>query len=100
MAKYKKDSKGYYRVYEVYQGITIDLRSKDPVTLERKLRQKKNDIDSGYDAATGQMKVSTWAQKWLATYKKGKVVAKNYDTYESNLRNHILPYIGDKALGS
>ena len=100
MAKYKKDSKGYYRAYEVYQGITIDLRSKDPAELERKLRQKKNDIDSGYDSATGQMKVSTWAQKWLATYKRGKVVAKNYDTCESNLRNHILPYIGDMALGS
>lgn len=99
MAKYKKDSKGYYRFYEVYNGVKIDLRSKDAAELDRKVRKKKNDIDGGYDAASGQMRVSTWAYKWLDIYKKGKLVDDSFSTYETNLRLHILPYIGQRPLG-
>lgn len=99
MAKLKKDSKGYYRVYEVYQGVTIDMRSKNENALERKVRQRKNEIDEGYDVASGRMRVSTWAYKWLEIYKKGKIVEDNYKIYERNIRNHIIPYIGDRPLG-
>lgn len=41
----------------------------------------------------------TWAEKWLETYKKGKVKDNTYDgTYRNPTEKHLIPYFGSALL--
>lgn len=41
----------------------------------------------------------TWAEKWLSTYKKGKVKDNTYDgTYRNPTEHHLIPYFGTALL--
>lgn len=42
---------------------------------------------------------STWATKWLETYKKGTIKESSYIfTYKSNMEKHLIPYFGKAHL--
>lgn len=42
---------------------------------------------------------STWANKWLETYKKGTIKENSYIfTYKSNMEKHLIPYFGKAHL--
>lgn len=41
----------------------------------------------------------TWAEKWLSTYKRGKVKDNTYEgTYRNPTENHLIPYFGNALL--
>ena len=78
----------------LYNGVAIDLRSLDRRELDEKVRQKKNDIDSGNNLNSKNITVKTWAEEWLEVYKKPYITAKSYQTYGYIVKNQILPEIG------
>ena len=97
MAKRKKASDGFYRAKVVYKGKTIDVRSQDDKELEEKIRQKKDEIDSGIMNDGKHITVSEWGDKWLSI-KKADVSEPVYKSYKIYLEKYIAPQIGDKHL--
>lgn len=91
---YKKNSSGYYRHRETYKGVKIDLKSKDNAVLATKVYERKKQIDDGNILNSENVKLKTWAETWLETYKKPSICAGNYNTYKTNIYNHILPFVG------
>lgn len=85
------------RYQKTYKGIRIDIIASTEDELEEKVRKKKNAIDDG-ETFGSNMLVRVWADKWLTTYKLNVVSNNNYRQYETNLRLHILPLIGNKRL--
>lgn len=99
-ARRKEDAmKGKRRYQKKYKGIMIDLTAPTADELEEKVRRRKNEIDAGLVAgADVPMTVLAWSKRWMSIYKKPNLDKKSYDTYDANLRLHILPKIGHKKI--
>lgn len=70
------------------------IRSKSYQEFKKLVREAENRRDHGYDFDAKDISVAEWAYKWLEIYKKPTVRDHCYQTYEINLRLHILPHIG------
>lgn len=93
---YTKNKDGYYRsTISTGDGKRITVRAKTLTEFNRKLQEAKNLHDTGYDFSSKDMTVSQWAEKWLETYKKPSISEHQYNNYETNIRLHILPLIGN-----
>ncbi|MCL1810432.1 MAG: site-specific integrase [Clostridiales bacterium] len=55
---------------------------------------KRKEIEDGAMTVNQGTQFGAYAKKYLETYKRNDVGEAMYALYESNLRNHILPYIG------
>jgi len=84
----------YFRHRETYQSVKIDLTAKSERDLAEKVRQRKNEIDSGSTLGSKSMTVKAWCDEWLETYKKDKVSDPYYKTIKSYFANYIYPEIG------
>lgn len=75
-------------------GKRITLRAETQKELDRLEAETRVKIDMGILCINGNTMFERYAQHWLETYKKGAISDKNYATYQTNLRLHILPEIG------
>lgn len=99
----KPNKDGYYRKeFTTYDSSgnkkIIVVRDKDKEEFNRKIIIAKHEIENGEITFNSNTKFKKWAEEWLLTYKKDSVSDKNYKTYESNLKNHIYPIIGEMPL--
>lgn len=102
-SKFKLNKDGYYRttftVIDAHGNKRrIPIRDKDPLNLERKLQEKKFEYERGLLVVNGNSTVEKWSYEWLYTYKKNKVLTKNYNKYLSAIKNYIIPQIGNMKL--
>ncbi len=78
-------------------GNLITLYSDNPRDLERQYIEQKHLSNIGVVVTDENITVSTWADKWLITYKKD-VAKATYKMYKSIIRLYIKPYIGNIKL--
>ncbi|MEU3598843.1 tyrosine-type recombinase/integrase [Streptomyces sp. NPDC006798] len=73
----------------------IGREYKNKTEAERALRKWHNDHEAGKAPARSDMKLSAWLDKWMGTHRKeGTTMA----GYETKIRLHIKPHIGDLKL--
>jgi integrase len=62
------------------------------------LAQSQVKVKQGAFRKATKMRFSEFAIEWLRDYAKGNVRERTYETYESTLRNHLIPHFGDLLL--
>ena len=105
-----KHSSGMYE-YKATVGHTFDgkpiRKSFYSKTSKESAKAKANEyiINTRIAEQTGEAFIakestfSSWAIKWLETYKKGNVKPHTYKwTYETNVTNHFIPYFNNAKL--
>lgn len=83
-------------------GFTIDgqryrTTAKSRTEAQRKRRQLQNEVAQGLRVKGGKAKLSTWLDSWLDIHKP-KVDPETWRSYETSVRLHINPAIGNKSL--
>lgn len=83
-------------------GFTIDgeryrVTAKHRTDAQRKRRELRNQVEAGVRVKGGKTKLSTWLDTWLEIHKP-KVDPETWRSYETSVRLHITPHIGNKAL--
>jgi integrase len=97
---YKANKSGYYKrtitvgKHPDGRPLEVAIRSKSLTEFKELVKEAENRRDHGYDFEAKDMTVTEWSAKWLEVYKKPHVRDHCYQTYEINLRLHILPTIG------
>lgn len=66
--------------------------------VQEKLTAALNDINNNTYIEPSKMTVEQWMLTWLRDYKKNSVKPKTYAAYESHIKNHIVPDLGDCIL--
>lgn len=100
MPQFKKNADGYFKKSIVVGRLPNGnqkreiVRSKSLPEFREMVQRAENLRKFGYDFDAKDLTVEQWAYKWLDTYKRPKVREHCAETYEINLRLHILPYIG------
>lgn len=104
MVSYKKNKDGYYRA-SIVTGYEEDgkqkrvtIRAKTLADFKQKVLAAENLQRQGYDFDSKNMTVREWAEKWFEIYKVPRIRVGSAKAYESDLRLHILPAIGDRLL--
>jgi integrase len=103
VAKYKKRSDGRY-LTQIQIGFTDEGKPKHKniyartiKELEEKAANFRQEYENGIVVDDRGLTVAVWAKKWLETYKTG-VEYKTFHMYDSAIRNHIVPLIGNYTL--
>ncbi len=78
-------------------GKLVTLYSDNSKDLEKQYIEKKSQDHKGIFIDDEGMTVSSWATKWLETYKSDKEYATK-KMYSDSIRLHINPYIGNIPL--
>lgn len=63
-----------------------------------KINELKYEFNHGLYVEPNRMKLGEWLPIWLKTFKKKKLKARTYDTYESQINAHIIPVLGNLSL--
>lgn len=63
-----------------------------------KINELKYEFNHGLYIEPNRMRLGEWLQIWLKTFKKKKLKARTYDTYESQINAHVIPSLGNIAL--
>lgn len=98
-SKVEKDGVEYYRARFTLGGKAHDVTAITQEQLEEKIYKIKRDFEAGKIVGGENILVSTWADKWLKTYKKHEVVEASYKLYCANVKIYILPRIGQCKIG-
>lgn len=64
----------------------------------KKMNDIKYEYSHGLYIEPNRIKLGEWFPIWLKTFKKKKLKARTYDTYESLINTHIIPSLGKIAL--
>ena len=99
--------------YEDSYSITLNL-GRDPVTgkrkqqsfsvkgtkkdAEKKLAELLHQLDTGTFMKPGKIKLGEFLLKWLDEYARPNLVPKTVEGYESIIRQHLIPKLGNIAL--
>ena len=67
-------------------------RRKDVV---EKMQKVQSELSKGAYTEPSKELFKTWLDKWLESYKKGSLKPTTYDSYESRIRVHIKPGLGE-----
>jgi integrase len=104
MAAYTKNADGYYRA-TILTGYTPDghskretVRSTNLTEFKEKLKAAQNLYDNGFEFDSKNITVGEWADKWLEVYKQPHVSVGTATSYETDIRLHIKPAIGQYKL--
>lgn len=88
-----------------YETVTFTYNGKRYYCYGRTLEEaienkvlKKQALENGEIGINKNMTVNRWAYEWLETYKKGIVTDMVYKDYQSKVRLHISPAIGNYRL--
>jgi integrase len=63
-----------------------------------KINELKYEYNHGLYIEPNRMRLGEWLPIWLKTFKKKKLKARTFDTYESQINAHIIPVLGSLAL--
>jgi len=63
-----------------------------------KINELKYEFNHGIYIEPNRMKLGEWLPIWLKTFKRKKLKARSFDTYESQINAHIIPVLGNIAL--
>ena len=85
-----------YRHTEMYKDVRIDCKANSKRELIEKVTAKKNQID--HQVIDPSMKLSVFCEKYLQTYKEGKVSASWYADIQWFARKMVTA-IGDRPIG-
>lgn len=97
MFKYTKRKDGRLMKRVSLNGTLKTIYSDNPKDLERQYIELKHLSNKGVVISYENMTVSTWAQKWLDTYKADKEYATRR-MYSNTIRLQINPYMGNIPL--
>lgn len=83
-------------------GFTVDsqryrVTAKNRNDAIRKRQELRTQVEAGVKVKGGKAKLSTWLDSWLEIHKP-KVDPETWRSYETSVRLHIKPAIGNKAL--
>ena len=83
-------------------GFTVDsqryrVTAKNRNDAIRKRQELRTQVEAGVRVKGGKAKLSTWLDSWLEIHKP-KVDPETWRSYETSVRLHITPAIGNKAL--
>lgn len=67
---------------------------------EQEALKKLSDMEAGQRAVHEKMSLNAWAMEWLETYLKPSVKSNVFSSYETILRLHVLPKLGDVPLSA
>lgn len=81
-----------------FEGKRYDITAATEKELIVKVAMKKRDLEEGKQKITKNMLVRDWAKEWLAAYKAPNVSDETLYAYESRIRLHIIPAIGNLQL--
>ena len=69
---------------------------------QREVRQKMtailHDVDNGTYQKPSKLTVKMWLDEWMNTFCMNKLKPLTISSYQGNIKNHILPYIGAMEL--
>lgn len=68
--------------------------------VQEKLTAALNDINNNTYIEPSRLTVEQWMYTWLRDYKKASVKPKTYAAYESHVKNHIVPDLGNYTLSA
>ena len=84
-----------YQKYFTYDDHRYVVRADTPEELAVKEYKKRQELE-GYVKTIGrEMLVKDWIKEWMETYKEPSVSPESYTVYQSNIKRHILPAIGN-----
>lgn len=63
-----------------------------------KIRKALNEIEQGFDVDSSKITLSEWLKIWLWTYKRNQIKISTFESYETIIRVHIVPQIGNLKL--
>lgn len=95
MAKYKKRSDGRYATSVTYAGQKYYFNAKTSAELDRKVQEFKLAKRSG--TYSSNMLLKDWCDHYLLV-QQAVIMDDTFDTYESYIRIHIKPELGDFPL--
>lgn len=96
----KRDGKlvEYFREDIYFEGKQFCVRARNEKDLLEKVVIKRKALEDGNIIMRNTTTVKRWSEEWLETYKKGAVGLATYRLYQINLKNHIIPVIGNMRL--
>ncbi len=92
MAKYEYP----FRETFYHEGRRIDIKARTAKELTKKIVKKQAELNSAI--VDGKTKLSDWIEKWLATYKAGKISVGWEKSLKSILDASVPPEIGNLPL--
>lgn len=92
-----KRSDGLWVAGFTVEGERYRVTAKNRNDAIRKRRELRSQVEAGVRVKGGKAKLSTWLDDWLEIHKP-KVDPETWRSYETSVRLHITPAIGNKAL--
>lgn len=93
----RKRQDGKWEGRYVYQGKRHSVYGRTQAEVRKKLTEVQAQIDGGAYIAPSKITVAEWGKTWLSDCLHGKN-QETVSSYETKLRLHIVPAIGDKRL--
>lgn len=78
-----------------YKGKRYSLYAKTQSAVKTKLKEAIAKCDNGIDIKNEKLTFAEWINHWLETYAKPVVKISTYSGYETVIRIHIIPAIGN-----
>lgn len=76
----------------------VSVYGKSEKEVSIKLRELASQLDKGTYVQPNKYTFGEWIKRWLQDYKSINIKPRTYDTYESQINNHIIPHLGYIAL--
>lgn len=83
---------GFYRKQGTHNGVRYDVHARTQKELREKIKKKIEEIDSGI--VNSDITVSSWADRWFASYIQPRLEEKQAGDKRGMLNNYILPAVG------
>ncbi len=83
---------GFYRKQGTHNGVRYDVHARTQKELREKIKKKIEEIDSGI--VNSDITVSSWADRWFASYIQPRLEEKQAGDKRGILNNYILPAVG------
>lgn len=83
---------GFYRKQGTHNGVRYDIHARTQKELREKVKKKIEEIDSGI--VSSDIIVSSWADRWFASYIQPRLEEKQAGDKRGILNNYILPAVG------
>lgn len=83
---------------ETGKTIRKSITGKTKAEVEKKLREVQREISDGIYKKDVKITVKGWCETWLSEYIALSAKPLSLSTYESRIRNHIIPEFGGKKL--
>jgi integrase len=90
---------GSWRAQIYHGGKRLSYSNKSKAECQRWLRERLSELDRGYDLFGGTIPLGDYLLDWLSKHRMSLRPNTAYQ-YENAIRRHIIPHIGQIAIGS